>query len=98
MSRHWQALCAEERPTPWSPHLPSSPLALLLIALAEVAGAPAIAIYVLAAALLVAHFASAWGLSHSRGPTAPRQAGAGLTGLVVAAASLAILLRLAAGA
>ena len=74
------------------------PLALLLIAFAEVAGAPALAVYVLAAALLVARFASAWGLSHSLGPTSPRQAGAGITVLVIAAASVAILVRLAVGA
>jgi hypothetical protein len=71
------------------------PLALLLIAFAEATGATALAIYVLAAALLAARLASAWGLSHSLGPTSTRQAGAALTVLVVVSASLLVLYRLA---
>jgi len=70
-----------------------APLALLLIALAELAGTPAVAVHMLGAALLVARLANAWGLSHSLGPTKPRQAGAGLTVLVVVAAALSILWR-----
>jgi uncharacterized membrane protein YecN with MAPEG domain len=49
----------------------------------------------LGAALLVARIASAWGLSHSLGPSLPRQAGAGLTVLVTVIASLLILYRAA---
>lgn len=70
-----------------------APLALLLIALAELAGTPPVGVHALGAALLVARSANAWGLSHSLGPTKPRQAGAGLTVLVVVAAALAILFR-----
>jgi uncharacterized protein len=73
-----------------------APLALLLIVLAEAAGTPASLIHLLGAALLVARLANAWGLSRSLGPTLPRQAGAGLTVLVVAAASLLILFRILA--
>ena len=73
------------------------PLALLLIVLVEVAGTPAVAVHTLGAALVAARLANAWGLSHSLGPTTPRQAGAGLTVLVVVAASLALLWRVVAG-
>jgi uncharacterized protein len=69
------------------------PLALLLIVLAETTGSPAGFIHVLGSLLVVARFSNAWGLSHSLGPTPPRQAGAGLTVLVVVAASLLIFYR-----
>lgn len=71
-----------------------APLALLLMVLAETAGTPAGIVHALGAALLVARLASAWGLSRSLGPTTPRQAGAGLTVLVIAASSLLLLYRL----
>jgi len=73
------------------------PLALLLLICAEAAGTPPPAIHALGGALLLARLASAWGLSRSLGPTSPRQAGAGLTVLVIVAASLLIVWRLAAG-
>ena len=73
------------------------PLALLLIVLAEAAGAPTGLIHALGSGLVIARLASAWGLSHSLGPTTPRQAGAGATALVVAAASVLIAYRLFAG-
>jgi uncharacterized protein len=73
------------------------PLALLLIVLAEAAGTPTGLIHALGLALVLARLASAWGLSHSLGPTMPRQAGAGATALVVGAASLLIAYRLFAG-
>jgi len=73
------------------------PLALLLIALAEAAGAPTGLIHALGAGLVIARFASAWGLSRSLGPTMPRQAGAGATALVVAVASVLIAYRVFAG-
>ena len=73
------------------------PLALLLLAGAETAGTPAAAILALGAALLLARLANAWGLSRSLGPTSPRQAGAGLTVLVIVVSSLLILYRLALG-
>jgi len=72
------------------------PLALLLIVLAEAAGTPAAIVHALGAALLLARLASAWGLSRSLGASTPRQAGAGLTVLVIAAASLLLLYRLLA--
>jgi uncharacterized protein len=70
-----------------------APFALLLIALAESAGAQPGLIHGLGVALVVARLASAIGLSRSLGPTAPRQAGAGLTILIVTATSLLILYR-----
>ena len=72
------------------------PLALLLIVLAEMAGTNASIVLALGAVLVVARLLNAWGLSHSLGPTTPRQAGAGLTMLVVVAASLLIVYRLIA--
>ena len=47
------------------------------------------------AVLVIARMFNAVGLSRSLGPTMPRQSGAGLTVLVVTAASLTILYRLA---
>jgi uncharacterized membrane protein YecN with MAPEG domain len=71
-----------------------APMALLLLVLAEVLGTPTVAIHGLGAVLVLARLANAWGLSHSLGPTTPRQAGAGLTVLVVAASVLLIGWRL----
>ena len=73
------------------------PLALLLIVLVEATGTPTILVHTLGVVLVIARLANAWGLSHSLGPTMPRQSGAGLTGLVVTAASVLILYRLFAG-
>lgn len=72
------------------------PLALLLIAWVEVLGTPTIWVHALGVVLVLARLSNAWGLSHSLGPTQPRQAGAGLTVLVVVVASLLILYRLLA--
>jgi hypothetical protein len=72
-----------------------APLAVLLLALAETSGAVRWAIIALGAVLVVARLASAWGLSHSLGPSQPRQAGAGLTLLVTVVASLLLLYRAA---
>jgi uncharacterized protein len=69
------------------------PLALLLIVLAEATGAPAGFIHTLGSLLVVGRLANAWGLSRSLGPTPQRQAGAGLTVLVVVTASLMIFYR-----
>ncbi|HWK85533.1 MAG TPA: MAPEG family protein [Caldimonas sp.] len=71
------------------------PLALLLLAFAEAGGALRWMIGVLAAVLLVARLASAWGLSHSLEGSQGRQAGAGLTILVTVATSLLVLYRVA---
>jgi uncharacterized protein len=69
------------------------PLALLLIVLVEVLGTPLAFVHALGGVLVLARLSSAWGLSHSLGPTQPRQAGAGLTVLVVVTASLLIVYR-----
>jgi uncharacterized membrane protein YecN with MAPEG domain len=70
-----------------------APLALLLIGLAEAIGTGKTVIHVLGAALVLARLLSAWGLSSAEGQSFGRQAGAGLTVLVLAAASALILLR-----
>ena len=70
------------------------PLALLLIALVEVLGTPVAFVHTLGVVLVLGRLSNAWGLSHSLGPTQPRQAGAGLTVLVVVVASLLIFYRL----
>ena len=70
-----------------------APLALLLLLVSERLGTPALAIAIMGAVLLVARAANAWGLSHSLGPSMPRQAGAGLTLLTITALSLSILYR-----
>lgn len=72
------------------------PLALLLLTLAELLGTPPTWVHALGTMLVLARLSSAWGLSRSLGPTQPRQAGAGLTVLVVVMASLLILYRLLA--
>ena len=70
-----------------------APLALLLLLVSERLGTPALAIAIMGGVLLVARAANAWGLSHSLGPSMPRQAGAGLSLLTVTALSLSILYR-----
>jgi uncharacterized membrane protein YecN with MAPEG domain len=72
------------------------PIALLLIVVAEGLGTPAGFVHAMGIALLAGRAANAWGLSRSLGPTQPRQAGAGLTLLVIAAAAVAIIWRLIA--
>ena len=73
-----------------------APLALLLIVLVEVLGTPVGFVHALGGVLVLGRLSNAWGLSHSLGPTQPRQAGAGLTVLVVVAASLLIVYRVLA--
>jgi uncharacterized protein len=70
-----------------------APLALLLIVLVEALGTPVVFVHALGAVLMLARLSNAWGLSHSLGPTQPRQAGAGLTVLVVVASCLLIFYR-----
>ena len=70
-----------------------APLALLLIALVEVLGTPIAWVHALGVVLVLARLSNAWGLSHSLGPTQPRQAGAGLTVGVVVVSSLLIFYR-----
>ena len=71
-----------------------APLILILMGAAEMAGSPKIAIHVLGIALVVARLLSAWGLSHSLGPSFGRQAGAGLSVLTLVAGSALIFLRI----
>jgi uncharacterized membrane protein YecN with MAPEG domain len=67
------------------------PLALLLILLAELIGSPPAMIHGLAAVLVFARLASAYGLLGSTAPTPGRVTGAGLTILVdIVAAGLII--------
>ncbi len=70
------------------------PLALLLLVLVEWTGVAAPVVHGLGATLVVARAANAAGLSRSLGPTAPRQAGAALTLLMIVASSLLIGYRL----
>jgi uncharacterized membrane protein YecN with MAPEG domain len=70
-----------------------APFALLLIALAELIGSPTAAIHGLAAVLVIARLASAYGLLSSSTQTPGRKAGASLTILVLVAASALILYR-----
>jgi len=71
-----------------------APMALIIIALAEAAGARTLVIHALGAALLVSRFASAFALSRSLGQTPLRQLGGGTAVLVAVAAALALLLTL----
>ena len=73
-----------------------APLALLLLMFAEVLGTPTAWVHTLGVVLVLARLSSAWGLSHSLGPTQPRQTGAGVTVLVVVSAALLIGYRLLA--
>jgi uncharacterized membrane protein YecN with MAPEG domain len=70
------------------------PMALLVIAFAEVSGTPKPFIHVLGIALVVARLFSAVGLSNSLADKLPRRIGAALTILTVIAASVLILLRM----
>jgi len=68
-----------------------TPLALLLIGLAEALGYRAPMVLTLGGVFLVARVLSAWGLNSSLEQTFGRQAGAGLTVLVTAIAAALIL-------
>jgi uncharacterized membrane protein YecN with MAPEG domain len=69
------------------------PLALILIGSAEMLIMRAWIIYALGITLLVARLLSMIGLTRSLGPSFPRQAGAGLTILVITVTSILILCR-----
>jgi uncharacterized membrane protein YecN with MAPEG domain len=69
------------------------PLALLLIGFTESIGTSKTIVHVLGAVLVLARLLSAQGLLSSEGQTFGRQSGAGLTVLVLIAASVLILLR-----
>jgi uncharacterized membrane protein YecN with MAPEG domain len=71
------------------------PLALLLLLLVDGLGVAAPIVHALGATLVIARLGNAIGLTRSLGPTAPRQAGAALTLLVIVCASLLIFYRVA---
>ena len=71
-----------------------APLALLIIALAEAAGARALLVQILGIALVASRFASAFALNRSLGQSPLRQFGGGTSVLVLAAASVVLLLAL----
>jgi uncharacterized membrane protein YecN with MAPEG domain len=69
-----------------------APIALILIASAEAAGARILVVHILGVALLVARFASAGALTRTIQQSPLRQFGGGLSVLLLIAASLATLL------
>ncbi len=71
-----------------------APLALIVIAMAEAAGARAIAVGLLGGLLVASRFASAFALNRSLGQSPLRQFGGGTAVLVLAAASIVLLLAL----
>ncbi len=71
-----------------------APLALIVIALAEVAGARALAVHILGAALIAARLASAYALNRTLKQSPLRQFGGGMSVLILAAASIVLLLEL----
>jgi uncharacterized membrane protein YecN with MAPEG domain len=72
-----------------------APLALIVLALAEMLGTRALVVQILGVALVLARLASAIGLNRTLRQSPPRQLGASVTALVVVAASLSILLAIA---
>jgi len=72
-----------------------APLALIVIAFVELAGQRSLVVNVLGVALVVARLASAYALNRSLDQSPLRQFGGGVTILVVAIASIAILLAMA---
>jgi uncharacterized membrane protein YecN with MAPEG domain len=71
-----------------------APLALIIIMLAEAAGARTLTVHALGAALLASRLASAYALNRSLGQSPLRQFGGGSGVLVTLAASAALLLAL----
>jgi uncharacterized protein len=71
-----------------------APLALIVIALAEVAGARALVVHVLSGALIAARLASAYALNRTLAQSPLRQFGGGMSVLILAAASVVLLLAL----
>ena len=72
-----------------------APIALILLASAEIAGARPLVVNILGVALLVARLASAWALNKTIKQSPLRQFSGGLSDLLLLAASVAILLALA---
>jgi uncharacterized membrane protein YecN with MAPEG domain len=72
-----------------------APLALILIALAEMLAVRPLAVHILGAALVVTRLASAVALNRSLGQSTLRQFGGGFAVLILVAAAAAILLAIA---
>jgi uncharacterized membrane protein YecN with MAPEG domain len=84
-----QALCAHGNFTE------QAPIALILIACAEAAGARTIFVNIFGAALLVARLAAAYALNKTIKQSPMRQFAGGLSDLLLFAASIAVLLAVA---
>jgi uncharacterized membrane protein YecN with MAPEG domain len=69
-----------------------APLALIVVGLAEASGARMLVVHVLGIILIAARLASAYALNHSLRQSPLRQFGGGVSVLVLAAASAALLL------
>jgi uncharacterized protein len=69
-----------------------APIALIIIALAEASGARALVVHALAGALLVARLASAYALNRTLAQSPLRQFSGGVSVLILAAASVVLLL------
>lgn len=69
-----------------------APFALLLLAMAEIRGAPALVLHLLCACLLLGRVAHAWGVSRPDEDLRFRVAGMGATFTAIAGAALALLL------
>ena len=69
-----------------------APLALIVLALAEASGARPLVVHVLGVALIAARLASAYALNRSLTQSPLRQFGGGVSVLLLAAASVALLL------
>ena len=69
-----------------------APIALIVIALVEISGARGWVVQILGAALVAARFASAYALNRSLAQTPLRQASGGSSVLILAAASIVLLL------
>jgi uncharacterized membrane protein YecN with MAPEG domain len=72
-----------------------APLALIVIALGEALGARAFVVHILGVALVAARLASAYALNRSLGQSGLRQFGGGVSVLLLAAASVVLLLAIA---
>jgi uncharacterized membrane protein YecN with MAPEG domain len=71
-----------------------APLALIVLGFAEVSGARMLVVHILGVALIAARLTSAYALNHSLSQSPLRQLGGGVSVLVLAAASVALLLAL----
>ena len=72
-----------------------APLALIILAAAEASGARPLIVTILGVVLVITRMGSAYALNRSLGPSPLRQFSAGLSTLLVVAASIATLLALA---